>query len=370
MKRILSLMLVLPIAAYAASGCKKSSSDDGEDTAGENGGNGGGGGGENGGGGGTGPTDPSQVPQDELNKNPIENVAPPKAVYTAGAYTDGPVWHAKLGVLFFSQPLGEGGLFRMLPDGRVMKVRDGVRAEGSTPVGNTINAAGEIVTAEIKRITRTAFDEKNAALAPVVIATGYDPNGQPVPGPESTSKPGIFDTLNDVVAKKDGTLFVTDPGFFENANANRIFRVAPDGAVQVVEAFEDVPRPNGIAFSPDEKFLYVGFTTPVQGTLPFIRQYTVNPDGTLGEWTKFVDIGPDADSKPDGIAVDLAGNVYVATKAGIEVYKQDSSKIGVVPLEEKATGITFGGKDMKSLYITTEGVKVWELRVNVPGISQ
>src|SRR5690349_18859474 len=115
MKRILSLMLVLPLAAYAATGCKKSSSSDDEDTAGENGGgeNGGGGGGENGGG--TGPTDPSQVPPEELKKNPIENVQPPKAVYTSGAYTDGPVWHAKLGVLFFSQPLGEGGLFRMLP---------------------------------------------------------------------------------------------------------------------------------------------------------------------------------------------------------------------------------------------------------------
>jgi gluconolactonase len=363
-------MLVLPLAAYAASGCSKKSSDD-EETAGENGG----GGGENGGGGGggengTGPTSPGDVPKEDLAKNPIENIAAPKAVFTAGAYTDGPVWHQKLGVLFFSTPLGEGALYRMLPDGRVMKVRDGVRAEGSTPVGNTINAAGEIVTAEVKRITRTAFDEKNAPLAPVVIATGYDPNGQPVPGPESTSKPGVFDTLNDVVAKKDGTLFVTDPGFFENANANRIFRIAPDGAVQVVEAFEDVPRPNGIALSPDEKFLYVGFSTPIQGTLPFIRQYTVNPDGTLGEWTKFVDIGPDADSKPDGIAVDLAGNVYVATKVGVEVFKPDSTKIGEVPMEEKPTGLCFGGKDMKSLYVTTEGVKVWELRVNVPGISQ
>lgn len=366
MKRILSLMLVLPIAAYAASGCsKKASSDD--EAAGENGG------GENGGGangGGEGPSKPGDVSADELAKNPLENIAAPKAVYEAGAYTDGPVWHQKLGVLFFSTPLGEGGLYRMLPDGRVMKVRDGVRAEGSTPVGNTINAAGEIVTAEIKRITRTPFDEKNMPQAPVVIATGYDPTGAPVPGEGSTSKPGIFDTLNDVVAKKDGTLFVTDPGFFENANANRIFRVAPDGAVQVVEAFEDVPRPNGIAFSPDEKFLYVGFTTPIQGTLPFIRQYIVNADGTLGEWTKFVDIGPDADSRPDGIAVDLAGNVYVATKIGIEVFKPDSTKIGEVKLEEKPTGISFGGKDMKSLYITTEGVKVWELRVNVPGVSQ
>jgi gluconolactonase len=362
MKRILSLMLMLPFAAYAATGCTKKVSDD-EDTAGENGG-------ENGGGENGGPTDPNQVPAEELNKNPIEGVEPPKGVYTSNAYTDGPVWHAKLGVLFFSQPLGEGGLFRMLPDGRVMKVRDGVRAEGSTPVGNTINAAGELVTAEIKRITRTPFDEKNAAMAPVVIATGYDPNGQPAPGEGSTSVPGIFYTLNDVVAMKDGSLFVTDPGFFESASANRIYRIAPDGAVQVVEAFEDVPRPNGIAFSPEEKYLYVGFTTPVQGTLPFIRQYLVNPDGTLGEWTKFVDIGPDADSKPDGIAVDLAGNVYVATKKGIEVFKEDTSKIGEVALEEKPTGITFGGKDMKSLYITTEGVKVWELRVNVPGISQ
>lgn len=371
MKRILSLMLVLPFAAYAATGCSKKVSSEEEEAAGDNGG------GDNGGGGGqggdTGPQTPGDVPAEDLAKNPIEGVQPPKAVYTSNAYTDGPVWHAKLGVLFFSQPLGEGGLFRMLPDGRVMKVRDGVRAEGSTPVGNTINAAGEIVTAEIKRITRTAFDEKNAALAPVVIATGFDPSQSPTPPSEPgghTSQPGVFDTLNDVAARKDGTLYATDPGFFETAWANRIYRIAPDGTVQVVEAFEDVPRPNGIALSEDEKHLYVSFTTPIQGTLPFIRQYNVNDDGSLGEWTKFVDIGPDADSKPDGIAVDLAGNVYVATKVGIEVFKKDSTKIGEVPLEEKATGITFGGKDMKSLYITTEGVKVWELRVNVPGISQ
>lgn len=381
MKRIFSLMLVLPLAAYAATACSNKSSDSEDNTPGATGGdNNGGGGGPNGGGG-----DTPKPSEEELKKNPIEGVAPPKPVFEAGAFTDGPVWHAKLGVLFFSTPLGEGALWRMLPDGRAMKVRDGVRAQGTTPVGNTINAAGEIVTVDIKRISKFGFDEKNMPTAPVVIATGYapgaappppqtppDPNAPPPPAnPTPTSTPGQFDTLNDVAANKDGTLYVTDPGFFENPQANRIYRVAPDGTVQVVEAFEDVPRPNGVAMSSDGKFLYVGFTAPIKGTLPFIRQYIVNPDGTLGEWTKFIDIGPE-DSEPDGIAVDMAGNVYVATKAGIEVYKPDSTKIGVVPMppEEKPTGITFGGKDMKSLYITTEGVKVWEVKLNVPGISQ
>lgn len=372
MKRIFSLMLVVPLTAYAMTACTK-------DTGTEDEQNGPGAGGDNGGGGGdNGPSSPGDVAPEDLAKNPIEGVEAPKPVFESGAYTDGPVWHQKLGVLFFSTPLGEGAIFKMLPDGRAMKVRDGVRAEGSTPVGNTINAAGELVTAEIKRVTRTAFDEKNTPMPPVVVATGYQGGAAP-PGPAPagdagappppTSTPGQFDTLNDVAANKDGTLYVTDPGFFVEPQANRIYRIAPDGKVEVVEAFEDVPRPNGIAMSPDGKFLYVGFTTPIKGTLPFIRQYIVNDDGSLGEWTKFVDIGPE-DSKPDGIAVDLAGNVYVGTNAGIEVYKNDSSKIGVVPVPEKPTGMSFGGKDMKSLYITTEGVKIWELRVNVPGISQ
>lgn len=353
MKRILPLVLVLSAGALAF-GCKDSNNEDnngGEPKPGEPGA----------------PGEPGGPSAEEANTNPVEGVEPPAAILEAGQFTDGPVWHAGMGVLFFATPLNEGALYRMLPDGRVLKIRDGSRAQGTTPIGNTINAAGEVVTAEARRLVRAPAEGGDAT----VIALSW--NGAPPPPVDpATGTPtgeGGFDTLNDVVARKDGTLYVTDPGYFATPVANRIYRVDPAGAVQVVEAFDDVPRPNGIALSPDEKTLYIGFSAPTQGTLPFIRKYIVNDDGTLGEWTKFIDVGP-ADSTPDGIAIDKVGNVYVATRAGIEVFKPDGTPWGTVPLPEKPTGMSFGGDDMKTLYITSEGVKIWQLKVKIEGISQ
>lgn len=368
MKRILPLLLVLPLGAYAFA-CKSTNNNDGTDTAGETpaGTNPGDPGAP-----GTNPGDPNQpggptgpATPDELKTNPIEGIDPAKAVLEAGAFTDGPVWHAGVGALYFTTPLGEGGLYRMKPDGSVIKLRDGNKIAGTTPIGTTINGAGDLITVDAKRVTRAAV-AGDAGGAEVVVATGYTPGATADAGAGAN---GQFDTLNDVVSRKDGTLYVTDPGYFATPISNRIYRIDPSGKVQVVEAFDDVPRPNGIAISPDEKNLYVGFSAPVQGTLPFIRKYTVNADGTLGEWTKFIDVGP-ADSSPDGLAIDRAGNLYVATKAGIEVYKADGTKWGVVAVPEKPTGMTFGGTDMKTLYITSEGVKIWQINTKVAGLSQ
>jgi gluconolactonase len=353
MKRILPLVL-LPLGLYAFA-CKSSSNGDngtgdGTDQPGD-------GTGEPGGPGGPG----GAVDPAEKNINPTADLQPAAPVLEAGQFTDGPVWHAQLGVLFFSTPLGEGALYRMLPDGRVLKVRDGNRIAGTTPIGNTVNAAGEVITVDAKRVVRMGLEGGEPAL----IATSWS-GGVPPPPAQGD---GTFDTLNDVVARKDGTLYVTDPGYFGTPTANRIYRIDAAGVVQVVEAFEDVPRPNGIALSPDEKTLYVSFTSPVQGTLPFVRKYIVNDDGSLGEWTKFTDIGP-ADSTPDGLAVDRVGNVYVATKAGVEVFKPDGQAWGKIAVPEKPTGMSFGGPDMKTLYITTEGIKIWQVAMKVTGVSQ
>ncbi len=305
------------------------------------------------------PTDPTNRTDtpDAMKRNPIENIQPAKLVLDTGAFTDGPIWSVAEGVLFFTTPLGEGGLYRMKPDGATMKVRDGSRVTSELPIGNTIDKSGTLFTVEAKRIVRASAAAD--AGAPLPVAMGYD---------DADAGLATFDTLNDAVIAANGTIYATDPGYFAAPIANRIFRITPAGKVLVAEAFDEVPRPNGIALSPDGKALFVGFSEPIQGTKPFVRKYEVNPDGSLGTHTKFVELG--LDQAPDGIEVDQAGNLFVATKAGITVFKNDGSPLGVVAIPEVPTAMAFGGRDLKTLYVTTQGTKIFELTVNVSGIVQ
>ena len=178
-----------------------------------------------------------------------------------------------------------------------------------------------------------------------------------------------FAGLNDIVLKKDGTAYVTEPYYPAGAPAtafHRVYYVKADGSAQAVAHYENNEGPNGIALSPDEKTLYVVLTTPtvadpgrnlpVYGEYPAIWRYTVNTDGSLTAGAKFVQVGttktaPTQLTKPDGLAVDISGNVYVATLLGVIVYKPNGDVWGTIPVPEQPASLAWGGADLKTLYI-------------------
>ena len=310
------------------------------------------------------------------NTNPIEGIAAPKVLATipGDQFADGPQFINN--ALYVAVPLAQGGnppdrgpglLVRIDPaTGAVTEVvsraGDGVN---TGPVGNSIDKGGNLITAERKQITRSAAD----GGAPTVLSLGFTVDGGFVP----------FDSPNDLVARlSDNTIYVTDPGYFGAPVSNHLVRILPDGGGVLAEDFPDVPKPNGIALSKDEKTLFVSFTDPFPGkTKPIVRSYDVNANGTLGAAKQFAELP--TGSEPDGLAIDSNGNLYVAWKSGINVYKADGTRFGAEPSIPIAvpngalagtTGLTFGGADKSSLYVTTGSGKIYEVRVKVPGLAQ
>jgi gluconolactonase len=166
---------------------------------------------------------------------------------------------------------------------------------------------------------------------------------------------------NDLVVKSDGAVYFTDPHPDNNPTIelpyNAVFMVK-DGKMQLLAS--DF-RPNGIAFSPDEKALYINGDGG-------IRRYDVLPDGTINNGRVFVDMRIDkTPGGPDGMKVDLKGNVYCTGPGGIWIMAPDGKHIGTILLPAPATNLAFGDPDYKTLYITDRRSLV-KIRLNAAGI--
>jgi gluconolactonase len=330
------------VLAIGACGSKSSGKTD--NTA--NGGGGGGAGGD----GGAGPS-------------PIEGTAAPMLVIGdvggSTGYLDGPRWNGDQ--LVVSDPLINNGtgVTYMVKLSDIANVSSVYRQPSNATAGTALDKNKNLISAETKvpmmnhgRVTRVSPDGTSTT-----IADSYMQNGMMKP----------MDAPNDVtVRQSDGTIYVTDPGYQNAATTNHVFVIDTSGKVTVADECDNVCHPNGIALSPKEDFLYVGYTYyDGSNTTPLIKRFPINANGTLGTGTPWAAAPKDV----DGFAIDDNGNLYAASADGVVVYSSNGDKIGTIPLSTEPDAVAFGGPDRKMLFITSQAA-IYSVTVNVPGRTQ
>jgi gluconolactonase len=174
---------------------------------------------------------------------------------------------------------------------------------------------------------------------------------------------------NDLVFKSDGSLYFTDPTAglrLQDKDPQRelpfagVYRVA-NGKVQLL--YKDLVRPNGIAFSPDEKYLYVNDTVK-----KIIMRFEVQPDGGVANGQVITDMTPDtAPGAPDGMKVDQKGNIYCTGPGGFWIMSPEGKHLATVKTKELPANLNWGDADAKTLYLTAR-TGLYRIRLNVAGV--
>lgn len=168
---------------------------------------------------------------------------------------------------------------------------------------------------------------------------------------------------NDLVYKSNGDLYFTDPPYglpspespLREMDYCGVFRLGKDGKTTLLT--KEMSRPNGLAFSPDEKTLYVANSDPDHAVW---MAFPVNADGTLGKGKVFVDVTgmvKDHPGLPDGMKIDRSGNLFAAGPGGIHVYAADGKRLGRIDTGQKTANCNWGPSlngDGSTLYITAD----------------
>ena len=171
---------------------------------------------------------------------------------------------------------------------------------------------------------------------------------------------------NDLVYKSDGSLYFTDPPFGlrypdkKDLAFNGVY-LLKSGKLQVLT--RDLPGPNGLALSPDEKHFYVN-----DSLKKIIMRFDVQPDDTIANGQVFIDMNSDkARGGLDGMKVDDKGNVYCTGPGGLWIISSDGKHLGTVLTPENLTNLAFGDSDGKTLYMTGH-IGLSRIRLKIPGV--
>ena len=281
----------------------------------------------------------------------LDNKAQVEKVASGFEFTEGPLWYPD-GFLLFSD-IPTNTLYRWTPNEQPKIFR---RPSGNAN-GNTLDREGRLITAEHgnRRVSRT---EKNGTV--VTLVSQYE--GKRLNSP------------NDVVVKSDGSIYFTDPPYGirseqEELGFSGVYRIAPDGTLALL--VKDFVRPNGLAFSPDEKKLYVN-----DSQNGHLRVFDVKPDGTLENGQIFAELKDASKSGvPDGMKVDVEGNVYSTGPGGVWVFSPEGKVLGKIEVPEVSTNLAWGVSEVlakeerhyKTLYITA-GKSLYRINLKIPGV--
>ena len=271
-------------------------------------------------------------------------------------FTEGPLWFPA-GHLWFSDVIGNV-VRQWSPDGRVIEILRNGGGETSAPPGGFIGPNGMIADRDgavllcqhtNRQVVRIARDRQIST-----VVDRYE--GKKLNSP------------NDLVYRSDGSLYFTDPPYglprqdddpAKELSFNGVYRLA-NGKLQVI--IEDLTRPNGLAFSPDEKTLYVANSEKQKVWM----RYDVQPDGTVRNGRVFFDVTPSTENGlPDGMKLDAHGNLYCAGPGGVWVFTPEGRHLGTIKTPETPANCNWGD-DGKTLYITAE-TGLYRIKLAVEG---
>jgi gluconolactonase len=269
----------------------------------------------------------------ELIQGPIEEVV------NDYGFTEGPLWLPKENSFVFSD----------IPNDTIFREDETVfRKPSGKSNGLTLDRQGRMVICEHwnRRVVRLEPDGKET-----VLAQHYQGK--------------LLNSPNDLIVRSDGTIYFSDPPFGlmyfgpkreAELDVNAVYMIARDGIVTRVIA--DMRMPNGLALSPDEKTLYVSDDID-EG---YVRAYDVADDGSLSKPRMFAE-----GLEPDGMKVDVQGNLWCTSRFDVVVFRPDGSPLGSITFPQKTANLAFGGADSRTLIVTARK-GVYRVRTKIAGI--
>jgi gluconolactonase len=307
----------------------------------------------------------------------IDRIIPPGAklerVSTGYQWIEGPVWTH--GSLYFAEihsnsirkwTPGVGASIFLQPSGYKGSAPYGGPEPGSN--GMTLDARGRLTVAGHAQRDVYRFESLSPTATQTILADRYQ--GKRLNSP------------NDLVYRSDGSLYFTDPpyGLRKQNDSDPEKELKVNGVYRIPNALEqkpgsqpnraalqllisDLSRPNGIAFSPDEKYLYVNNSEPKKQWW----RYRVLPDGKVAGAKLLLDATSDPRiGGPDGMKVDEQGNIYSAGPGGVWIISPEGKHLGTIVMPERTANVGWGGADRKTLYIVAS-TSVYRVRLNIPG---